>query len=425
MPLLRACLTYLVFFAALPVLLLHRKLRRGYRQRLGFYRRDEIPDGAPRILMHGASAGDVLALMPTVRALRRRRGDVQIILSTTTNSGCAMATRYREELASVIYQPYDTPDAVSRALQRLEPSLLVLEYTELWPQLIQRAHARGVRIALHNGRFSRTRLERYRWLFWLVGPVLPCIDIFLLRDEDAAWQARALGVAERDIEITGNTKFDNLLPQRDPHRLRQLSQAVAFPSDTQVWVAGSTHEGEDELVLRCLSTLVRDFPRLRLLLAPRYLERTSGIEQRARRLGLDVRRRTSDECSQARVVILDTIGELATAYGLADVVFVGGSFTSRGGQNILEPAAYGKPVIFGPNMENFADSVTLLLGRGGIQVTGEEQLVQVLKSLLERDDYRLELGALAQQSIQSASGAAERNADHLLGLLPGGRSSQW
>lgn len=411
---LRALLSYLAFWLAFPVLLAHQKLRRGYRQRLGWYRSNEAPaEAGPRVWMHGASAGDVLALMPTVRALKQRTDSVQVILSTTTNTGRTMAERFRNELASIVYQPYDIPGAVRRALKRLDPDVLVLEYTELWPQLIQNASRRGTRLVLHNGRFSSARLYRYRVLFRIAGPLLHRFDALLLRDDTAAECARLLGADPARIAVTGNTKFDNLVPDQDPRKLEDLRTAIALPDNSLVWVAGSTHDGEEELILESLRTLRRDFPHLRLLIAPRYIDRAARIEACARRLGMESRLRSTTAASDAPVVILDTMGELAVAYGLADVVFVGGSFVTRGGQNILEPAAQGKPVLFGPHMENFADSVTLLLGRGGIQVAHAQQLVRVLKDLLERPEHRQELGALARELVHSVSGAAERNAERI------------
>lgn len=420
MPWLRNVLAYVAFTLALPMVIAHPKLRRGYRQRFGLYRARELPgaDG-PRVWMHGASAGDVLALLPTIRALRERLPEVQVIISTTTNTGWAMAKRYRDELASVVYQPYDLPGSVARALRKIRPDVLVVEYTELWPQLIFGAHRAGARLVLHNGRFSRARLPRYRTLFRLVGDLLTPFSALLLRDEDEAESARMLGATEEQIRVTGNTKFDNL-PTEPPEAKRQeLSHAVAADAGDLIWVAGSTHEGEDEALLRIFAKLRKAHANLRLVIAPRYIDRATRIEQLCDRHSLSHRRRTADG-ARSDVVILDTIGELATLYALADVVFVGGSFTSRGGQNILEPAACGKPVLFGPHMENFADAVKLLLGRGGVQVADEEQLERVLDDLLRRESYRQELGVLAKGMVASVRGAAKRNAKEIVAALASG-----
>lgn len=414
---LRAALSYLAFVVALPVLIAHPKLRRGYRQRLGFYRAREIPAlPGSRVWMHGASAGDVLALLPTVRALRQHRPDVQVTISTTTNSGRAMADRNRDAFAAVVYQPYDIPGSVHRALERMRPDVLVLEYTELWPQLIQAAARRGTRLVLHNGRFSNRRLYRYRWLFRLTGDLLNRFDALLMRDEVGAESARELGARPDSVVVSGNTKFDNLAPAVDEGKLGALSSAIAFPDDVLVLVAGSAHDAEMEPILEMFQRL-RESHALRLLIAPRYVDRAPRIEQLCDRLNLSHRKRSSGPGADTAVVILDTIGELATAYALGDVAFVGGSFTDRGGQNILEPAVHGRPVVFGPHMENFADSVTLLLGRGGVQATNWEQLERVLDDLLTRGEYRQELGTLARDMVARVSGAAERNATTIAELL--------
>ncbi|MEL6546027.1 MAG: glycosyltransferase N-terminal domain-containing protein, partial [Myxococcota bacterium] len=249
MTLVRALLSYVVFVLALPILIAHPKLRRGYRQRLGWYRKREIPTApGPRVWMHGASAGDVLALIPTVRALKSMRPDTQVMISTTTNTGRAMAMKFKDEIASVVYQPYDIPGAVNRALARLKPDVLVLEYTELWPQLIHRSGRRGVSVVLHNGRFSGQRLYRYRWLFRIAGNVLAGLSALLMRDEIGAESARALGAPDERVRVTGNTKFDNLPQPPSPDALVALREALGLQADALVWVAGSTHEGEEELL---------------------------------------------------------------------------------------------------------------------------------------------------------------------------------
>ncbi|MEO1172772.1 MAG: 3-deoxy-D-manno-octulosonic acid transferase, partial [Myxococcota bacterium] len=222
---------------------------------------------------------------------------------------------------------------------------------------------------------------------------------------------------EGALAVSGNTKFDNLAPALDEAKLKPLRAAVDFPPGQSVFIAGSTHDGEVEPVLEMFARL-REKHQLRLLIAPRYVDRATRIEQSCDRLGLPHRRRSTGATEDTPVVILDTIGELATAYALGDVVFVGGSFTDRGGQNILEPAVHGKPVVFGPHMENFADSVTLLLGRGGIQATTWEQLERVVDDLFQRDDYRRELGTLAKNMVAKVSGASERNGKIIADLLP-------
>ncbi|OGQ85903.1 MAG: hypothetical protein A2289_24860 [Deltaproteobacteria bacterium RIFOXYA12_FULL_58_15] len=416
--------TYVVFLLALPVLLLHPKLRQGTAARLGFLGRNwskTIGDG-PRFWLHGASAGDVLALMPLVRELKIIRPDAQIILSTITNSGRAIAERERQAFAAITFLPFDLPGAVRRTVNHIRPDVLVLEYTELWPQLIRAAHNRNIPIVLQNGRISDANLRAYRRLFFFVGNLLTMLTLLLMRDEHEAERARKLGAKEAQIRITGNTKFDNLTATPLPAKVEELRHATALTEKDIVWAAGSTHDGEEEILLDAYCELRKAHPTLRMVIAPRYVERAEKVGHLASRRGLVVRFRSHSDTAanpkaRADVLILDTIGELAACYQLASVVFVGGSFVARGGQNILEPAACGKPVLFGPYMQNFADSVQVLLGRGGIQVANPTQLKKVIADLLARPERLEELGNLAAAQVLRVRGAAARNAQ-LIAALP-------
>ncbi|MBI3178537.1 MAG: 3-deoxy-D-manno-octulosonic acid transferase [Deltaproteobacteria bacterium] len=417
MRLLAVLLSYLVFFLALPFLLTHPKLRHGIAARLGFYPRDwpRLVPG-PRLLLHGASAGDVLALIPLAREIKARRPDVQLVISTITNSGRAMAERHQGLFGAITYLAYDLPGAVARMLRRVRPNLIVLEYTELWPRLIRSARKRGIKLVLHNGRLSDARLGRYRWLFSLTGNLLLAFELLLMRDDDEAEAARRLGARELQIRVTGNTKFDNLDVEPNPATVAQVRAATAWPSDAPVWVAGSTHEGEEEALLDLFVALQRTTPALRMIVAPRYTERAERVMTLAVRRGLKARLRSKSGGSPD-VLVLDTIGELAASYELGALVFVGGSFVPRGGQNILEPAARGKPVLFGPYMHNFADSVQVLLGRGGIQVASPTQLQRVLADLLAHPEHAQELGAMARDQVMAVRGAAAKNAGLIVELL--------
>ncbi len=417
--LLYVLLSYVVFALALPVLCLHRKTRDGLRQRMGFYLPGDLPvDGAPRIWLHGASAGDLLALSPMIDRLRARFPDARIILSTITNTGYLMAKeRLARKIDTVIYAPWDLWGSTRRAVKAVNPSLLVLEYTEIWPNLIRAAHDGGARLALTNGRFSPATMGRYRLLFTLIGNPLADIDLFLMREEDEAERVLALGAPKQRVRVTGNTKFDALVPLQEAADDDELRAALNMPPAARVWIAGSTHEGEEELLLRVYKRLLLDFPDLRLVIAPRYIDRAARVVWLIHEAGLTAGLRSTRNASSAQVVVLDSIGELARAYRLATFVFVGGSFTTRGGQNILEPAAQGRPVLFGPHMENFRDSVQVLVGRGGIQVNDPDHLYRVVAELLSQPGELRSLGELALATVRQVSGASERNVDCLVALL--------
>lgn len=416
--------SYLLFVLALPVLLWHPKLRHGFRDRLGFYRHLERGTGSPRIWLHGASAGDLLSLQPMMRELKKRRPDCCILVTTITNSGLEMARRKLAEADVVLYAPYDLPGAARRAVAALRPDLLVLEYTEIWPNLIRAARRAGVAIALTNGRFNPQKLSRYRALFRAIGNPLRRIDCFLMRSDEEAERVLSLGAAPDRVWVTGNTKFDALVLDGAPGREEALRAEMGLDPRAPVLMAGSTHEGEEELLLSVFRKLLAKHPRLQLVVAPRYVERSGRIMALAAEAGLSVRLRSGGAAAgNAQVTVLDTIGELAAAYRLATLVFVGGSFVTRGGQNVLEPAAQGKPVLFGPHMENFKDSVQVLQGRGGIQVAAPDQLLKVADELLSRPDQIAELGTLARQSVTAIRGASARNVDHMLAIVTRGKAA--
>jgi 3-deoxy-D-manno-octulosonic-acid transferase len=359
-----------------------------------------------------------MALSPMLREIKRRFPGSAVILSTLTNSGYLMGKDRLREADAIVYAPYDLPGATRRAVKALAPDVLVLEYTEIWPNLIWAAKAGGARVVLTNGRFSPRRLAWYRALFGLIGNPLRALDLFLMREDDEAERALALGAPTDRVKVTGNTKFDALLSGAAGRAEDEPRLTLDLPEGAKVLIAGSTHDGEEPIVLSVFRRLLLDHPDLRLVIAPRYIERAARVLSLVQGEGLSVRLRSQGKTSPApRVIILDTIGELSSAYRLATLVFVGGSFTNRGGQNILEPAACGKPVLFGPNMDNFRDSVQILVGRGGIQVNDAEQLFRVAHDLLGRPEKLAELGALAKAAVSQVSGASARNVDQIATLL--------
>jgi 3-deoxy-D-manno-octulosonic-acid transferase len=423
--LLYALASYALFVAALPALLFHAKLRGGLAERLGLYSgRAEVAGRAgARIWLHGASAGDLLSLQPMMRELRQRLPDALIVVTTITNSGLEMARKRLLEADLVLRAPLDLPGATRRAVRHLRPDLLVLEYTEIWPNLIRAADRGGARIALTNGRFNPDKLSRYRLLFGLVGNPLRAIDRFLMRADEEAERALALGAARDAVRVTGNTKFDALVLDAGAGRAEALRREMGLDPDRPIFMAGSTHEGEEEELLLVYRQLLVRHPDLQLVIAPRYVERAGRILALAAGEGLGVRLRSAGPLAGgAPVTVLDSIGELAAAYRLATVVFVGGSFVRRGGQNPLEPAAQGKPVLFGPHMENFKDSVQVLVGRGGIQVQTPIQLFKVAEELLGRPDQLDDLGRMARKAVTAIRGASARNVDEMLAILPAGGS---
>lgn len=418
LPTLYAFLSVVAFLLLAPALLLMPKLRGGFAPRMGVYPRGFLSEHTgPRVWLHGASAGDLLSILPIYRELRDRRPDAVFIISTMTNSGEAIARTRFADAHAFTFIPWDVPWAVRGAVRAIRPDVLSLEYTELWPNLIHAVKRAGGRVVVTNGRISERNVGRYRALFRLSGNLLRAVDLLLMREQSEAERALALGARPEHVRVTGNTKFDALLLSSGSNDTLELAQAFALEEGDRLWVAGSTHEGEEGILLDVFKRLRQTFPELRLVIAPRYLERVARVAVLAEERGLAVSLRSSPS-GRPPVLILDTIGELLAAYRLATIVFVGGSFTQRGGQNILEPAACAKPVLFGPNMENFHDSVQILVGRGAIQVNDERHLETVARDLLGQEDKRAELGELARQAVSSVRGASARDADAIVALLP-------
>ncbi len=415
-----SALVYLVFALAFPFLALHKKTRSGWRARFGFYSKGAFAfRGRPRIWLHGASAGDLLSLSPMIKEMRERFPGCTILMSTLTNSGLLMGQRIKD-VDAITFAPWDLPGAARRAVKAIDPDLLVLEYTEIWPSLIRAARKHGTPIALTNGRFSQEKLKSYRAFFSLIGNPLKSVDLFLMREDEEAERALKLGAPLDRVWVTGNTKFDALVPAAASAAGDEaLRRALGFEPNAPILIGGSTHEGEEPVIIEVYRRLLEQHPSLRLALAPRYIERAARVKALVEDAGLKCRLRTDKEPPEpgCQVAVLDTIGELSQAYRLGTLVFVGGSFTKRGGQNILEPAAQGRPVLFGPNMDNFHDSVQVLVGRGGIQVKDGDHLFRVAAELLSKPEQLERLGALARTAVTQIRGASARNVSHMARLL--------
>ncbi len=409
---------HVAFVLLLPVLLVHPRLREGFRARLGFF-----PEGWPGLVnrpvvwFHGASAGDLLAIGPMVAELKKLVPDCSVLVTTVTNSGMKIARKGLLGVDAFGYLPYDLPWAVVRVVRRVRPDVLVLEYAEVWPALIRAADRFGARIMITNGRFDERVLGRYRFLYRLIGNPLRRLDLLCMREQAEAEHALAIGADPERVRVTGNTKFDSIAAgPSDPGELDELARALGISGNGPIWVAGSTHEGEEGDLLDVFVALREKFGDLRMVIAPRYVERAGRVAALVRERGLSCGLRSSG-VEDEPVAVLDTVGELAQVYRLASAVFVGGSFVKRGGQNILEPAACGKPVLFGPHMENFRDSVRVLLGRGGIQVSDPDRLRRTLADLLASPEELAKLGELARVAVRSIQGASLKNARAIVELL--------
>jgi 3-deoxy-D-manno-octulosonic-acid transferase len=421
MSLLYKIISYVLFLFILPVLPFMPKIRGGFLERLGFGRTRTA--GKRTIWMHGASAGDLAALHPMAEEIKSRRPELPIYVTTITNTGIIMGGKKYSGLAEVGYAPVDIPFSVRRAVSAISPSVVLLEYTEIWPNMMEAAKAAGSKVVMVNGRFSSARVAWYRAFFKAVGNPLKNVDMFLMRDELEAENAIQVGADKSRIHVTGNTKFDALIKTALGPEPKGLGE-VLWAGHGKAVVFGSIHEGEEEMSLDVLLELRKTVPGLRALIAPRYPERARPIlsAARDRKLSAVLRSSSTGAGAPPDVVVIDTIGELSQVYRYGDIAFVGGSMTTRGGQNILEPAVQGRVVVFGPHIHNFADSASLLVGRGGFMVSNKKALVAVMKELLQRDRKLAELGAMGRKVVLGISGATRKNVDLILELLErGGR----
>jgi len=399
------------------------KYRASFRERLGRLPAGLADSAAPAVWIHAVSVGEVLAARPLVRALRDRLRGHRIVLSTTTVTGQALARRTVGEADAVFFAPFDWVGPVRQALAAVRPSLLVLVETELWPNLIRQAHLAGTRVAVVNGRISARSFRRYRLVSTLLRRVLGEVDLFLMQAEAHAERIRALGAPPGRVRVTGNLKYDALPPEaRTSEPLARL--LLDGQPDRVLWIAGSTVPGEEEHVLRALREVRARVPGVRLVIAPRHPERFAEVAPLAEKAGFSATRRTAlgdRPWSDGDVLVLDTMGELAQAYALATVVFVGGSLEPAGGHNVLEPAVAGKAIVVGPHMENFQEIADLFRGEGAlVQVASPGELGGAIAGLLSDPERRRAVGARARALVARHRGAVAGTLDALAELLPPG-----
>jgi 3-deoxy-D-manno-octulosonic-acid transferase len=394
------------------------KYLRTFRERMGRLPVYLNVDGDRSVWIHAVSVGEVLAARPLVPVLRERFPGHRIFLSTTTMTGNAVAKRSVRGVDGLFYAPLDFPRPVRRALEVLNPSLLVLVETELWPNLVHEAKRRGTRIAMVNGRISPRSFPRYQRVRRLLAPLFSEIDLYLMQGEVHAERVRALGAPADRVHVTGNLKFDAVEPGRLPERLARLLQGG---EPRPLWVAGSTVGGEEELVLSAYHRVRERVPQARLLVAPRHPERFPLVPPLVEAAGFRCLRRSALDPAAWRdgeVLLLDTLGELAQVYALASVVFVGGSLVPSGGHNILEPAVAGKAVVVGPHMENFQEIADQFRSESAmVQVASPDELAREVSALLLDDERRRGLGRRARELVGRNRGAVSRTVDALSSLL--------
>ena len=401
----------------------HGKHLGTLRERWGWLPATINPQGMPSIWIHAVSVGEVLATGALIPALRDRYPDHPLWLSTTTQTGRAAATGL-DGVDGLFYFPFDLSSAVARVLERVRPQLFVMVDTELWPTLLRQCRLRGVKTMLVNGRISDRSYPRYRLVRPFFRHVLAGVDRCCAQSEESGRRLIDLGAPPARVTVTGNLKFDTL-PQSDsrvPWVRDGVLRAFRIAEGRTVVMAASTHPGEERPVFEAFTRIRRRDPTALLVVAPRHPERCGEVTALAAGYGLETVRRSElpvDGAPLAAVVVLDTVGELATLFQIATVVFLGGSLVPAGGHNVLEPAAWGKPVVFGPHMENFAEIAELFLtNRAACQIPSADALEPALSTLLGDPVQRAALGAAARALVEANRGATDRTLTAMAALLP-------
>ena len=394
------------------------------KQRLGLYSRQLTAGltGSCRVWIHAASVGEVRVAAAVIESLAAMVPGCDVIVSTMTTTGHQIARDLLGSKAVCIYAPLDLYLPVRKAFLTLRPDVLVCLETEIWPNLLTVARLRGVKIALINGRISDRSIGRYLRFRPLIRPILANVDAFSMIRKTDARRILQLGARPERVTVNGNAKFDLLLRQADASLKARMAAVFDICDGQPVFVAGSTRRPEEAILLDVYARIRRDHPETVLIIAPRHINRSAQIASLVNSRKIPCQLRSDlDETGMRRtapVVILDTMGELQAVYGIASVVFCGGSFANKGGQNVLEAAVWGKPVVYGPSMEDFKDATALLdQTGGGIQIEDGDRLEQAVRALLADPERAQRIGRQARSAVLANTGAAHKHATVIRRLL--------
>ncbi len=374
--------------------------------------------GKPIAWFHGVSVGEIHLLRQVVARFRARFPDWQCVVSTTTGTGYDEARKHFADLA-VIYWPFDFTWAVARALRTIQPTLVVLSEGELWPNFIRAAKQQNVTVAILNGRMSPRSAGRFQKFRWLIASLFAQVDWIGAQNDE--YRTHYLQLGAKNVVVTGNIKYDGVSTDRNNAKTLAMRDRLGIAPDDLIWVIGSTQDPEETFALEIYRKAKAQYPRLRLIVVPRHPERFDEVANLLEYSGLPFVRRSamSSPPTGDAILLIDTIGELGAIWGLADVAYVGGSLDGkRGGQNMIEPSAYGAAVCFGPHTWNFKQTVgDLLANDAAIQVRDGIDLEATILRLLGDADERRRLGDAARRFVLSQQGATERTLDELAKVL--------
>jgi 3-deoxy-D-manno-octulosonic-acid transferase len=415
-------LGYLCALVLLSPWLIYKALTTG-KYRHGLWRKfvgtSTTQNSQKRVVwFHGVSVGEIHLLRAVVAAFRRRHPDWHVVISSTTDTGLDEARKHFADCEVVVW-PLDFSWSVRRTLRSMRPELVILAEGEMWPNFLAAAEAMAIPVAVINARMSPRSFRRYRLLGKLSRYLLRKITLFVAQTPEYAENLRRLGTSPERVHVSGSVKYDGVTAQRDNPRTRELCKLFGIDPGDLVLVAGSTQAPEEEIALSIYRNLHPQFPQLRLIVVPRQKDRFEEVAALMQGSGMPFVRRTQLGSDPPSIILVDTIGELSAVWGLADVAFVGGSLDGkRGGQNMLEPAAYGAAVVFGPHVWNFRDAASRLLACGGaMQIADALTLESTVQRLLSDPHEREKLGEAASEFVRSQQGATTRTLDFIEGVL--------
>lgn len=410
-----AVLSIFPFF--LLYVLITGNYRNGFLQRLSLnsFRAENDSSLTPRLWIHACSVGEVTVIHPIISEIKRIYPSSYIAVSNTTKAGHEYAKKTLKDVSSYLYFPFDFWWVVKRVLKAVAPDIFVVSETEIWPNFLRVAKKSDIMIIMVNGRISLRSFGRYMKAKPFMRVVLQNLDMMSMISENDAERIIAMGAPPERVNVNGNSKYDRLADQIDPCFEKEVRTVLHISDEDKVFIAGSTRNGEEEIIIEAYVRLISIYPDMVMILAPRHIERKSDIEKLLRKKKLRFVLMTDLNKGKIRqneqVVLIDTIGDLFKMYSVGTIIFCGGSLVPLGGHNVMEAAVWGKVVFYGPSMENFLDAKELLEQAGaGIEVNGADDLVQGSLQLMQEPERLLRLGEAGKKAVMVNRGSARKNA---------------
>jgi 3-deoxy-D-manno-octulosonic-acid transferase len=403
-----------LFYLLLPAVMLRllwRAIRlpdyaRRWGERLGFFTYIKPLSTTRTIWIHAVSLGETLAATPLIKALQKKYPDASFVITTMTPTGSKQVRATFKDSAFHVYAPYDIPGPINRFLNRIQPDLLIIIETELWPNLLHYCAQKQIAIVLANARLSAKSARGYQRAGGITRDMLSHISLLLVQTQIETERFIKLGMSREHINVTGNIKFDITVPEQHIIHAQELRQT--WGADRPVWIAASTHPSEEKIVLAAFKKILQHEPKTLLILVPRHPERRQEVSQLCAEYPTVLRSTQTTVTPQTTIFLIDTIGELMLFYAASDVAFVGGSFITLGGHNLLEPAVLGIPMLTGPNMHNFAEITQRLTHAGAAYtVTNAQELAETTLRFLQHPEQRQKAGEQGRQVVFNNRGALQ------------------